>query len=202
LICLNTQNLKTKYRTLRTYMQNHSSPSHDIQNPDYSRSAARRAEQRYLLTRIPTQIRAEMSCKEFSPNKLITLLGNRYSTKEQVADAFLHALRVLQRKVYGRYSKTPIKHMSVCESNGRTNPHIHSLILLDTDVLPIEEWMVLLKRIWIKTTHGTGVSLSEDSFIANETWAKDIYDVDSAVDYCFKKSSGDGSDFLFVDRQY
>ncbi len=183
-------------------MQNHSSQPILISVPGYSPSGASVEKQKCLLTRIPTQIRTEMSYKRFSPNKLITLLGNRYSTKEQVADAFLHTLRVLQRKVYGRYNITPIKHMSVCESNGRTNPHIHSLILLDTDVLPIEEWMILLKRIWIKTTHGTGVSLSEDSFIANETWCKDIYDVDSAVDYCFKKSSGDGSDFLFVDRQY
>ncbi len=152
--------------------------------------------------RIPTQIRAEMSANNFSPNKLVTLLGNRYCTKEKIRDTFLHTLRVLQRKVYGRYTGTPIKHMSVCESNGRANPHIHSLIQFDLDVLTIDEWMVLLKDVWIQTKNGIGMSLSTDKFIANETWFKDIYDVDGAVDYCLKNSSGDGSNFLFVDRQY
>ena len=179
---------------------------HHVKRSTYGRhylcSAEEEEEQRYLLTRIPTQIRAEMSANKFSPNKLITLLGNRYCTKEQIADTFRHTLRVLQRKVYGRYSKTPIKHMSVCESNGRTNPHIHSLIHFDTDSLTMDEWMLLLKKIWIKTSNGIGMSLSEDRFIANETWFKDIHDIEGAVDYCFKKSSGDGSDFLFVDRQY
>ncbi len=168
----------------------------------YLCSAAEEEAERKLLLRMRTQTCAEMSANKFSPNKLVTLLGSRYCTKEQIRDCFLHTLRVLQRKVYGRYSKTPIKHMSVCESTGGTNPHIHSLIQFDTDALTMDEWMVLLKHTWIKTKNGIGMSLSEDSFIANEKWFKDIYDIDGAVDYCFKKSSGDGSDFLFVDRQY
>ena len=87
-------------------------------------------------------------------------------------------------------------------SNGHTNPHIHSLIQFDTDHMLMDEWMLLLKPIWIKTTHGIGMALSEDRFIANETWFKDICDIDGIIGYCFKKVDGDGSNFLFVDRQY
>ena len=145
---------------------------------------------------------AEMLSNKFSPNKLVTLLGNRYSSKETIKECYLHTLRVLQRKAYGRYNKTPIKHMSVCESTNGINPHIHAVIQFDTDVLTIDEWMVLLKKIWIKTEHGIGLSLTEDKAIANVTWFEDVYDLKGAVDYCFKKSDGNGNDYLFVDRQY
>ena len=92
--------------------------------------------------------------------------------------------------------------MSVCESTNSINPHIHAVIKFDTDVLTIDEWMVLLKKIWIKTEHGIGLSLTEDKAIANVTWFEDVYDLKGAVDYCFKKSDGNGNDYLFVDRQY
>ena len=145
---------------------------------------------------------AEMLSNKFSPNKLVTLLGKPYSSKETIKECYLHTLRVLQRKAYGRYNKTPIKHMSVCESTNGINPHIHAVIQFDTDVLTIDEWMVLLKKIWIKTEQGIALSLTEDKAIANVTWFEDVYDLKGAVDYCFKKSDGNGNDYLFVDRQY
>jgi hypothetical protein len=144
----------------------------------------------------------DMLSNKFSPNKLITLLGNPYSSKETIRDCYLHTLRVLQRKAYGRYNKTPIKHLSVCESTNGINPHIHAVIKFDTDVLTMDEWMVLLKKIWISTTHGIGLSLTENKAMANETWFKDVYDTAGAVDYCFKKSNGNGNDYLYVNRQY
>jgi len=144
----------------------------------------------------------EMLSNKFSPNKLVTLLGNRNSSKEDIRDCFLHTLRALQRKAYGRYNKTPIKHLSVCESDGNANPHIHAVIQFDTEHLDMDLWMVLLKKIWISTSHGIGLTLTEDKHIANETWFKDVYDTAGAVGYCFKKSNGNGNDYLFVDRQY
>jgi hypothetical protein len=153
-----------------------------------------------MRQRIVDEMTAEMLSKGFDANKFVTLLGEPNRSKEDIRDCFLHTLRVLQRKAYGRYNKTPIKHLSVCESNGKTNPHIHSLIQFDTDAFTIDEWMLLLKRTWGKTKNGKSMSLSEDKQIANETWFKDVYDTAGAVDYCFKKSNGNGDDYLFVDR--
>jgi hypothetical protein len=145
---------------------------------------------------------AEMLSNKFSPNKLVTLLGKPYSSKETIKECYLHTLRVLQRKAYGRYNKTPIKHMSVCESTNGINPHIHAVIQFDTEHLDLDLWMVLLKKIWIKTEHGIALTLTEDKALANVTWFEDVYDHAGAVGYCFKKSDGNGNDYLFVDRQY
>ncbi len=145
---------------------------------------------------------AEMYAMRFSPNKLVTLLGNPYSSKEEIRDCFLHTLRVIQRRVFGRYDSTPIKHFSVCESDRKTKPHIHSLVVLDTDILPIDKWMILIREVWMGTNHGSGLSLTEDKHLANETWFKDVYELEGVVGYCVKKSAGTGDDFLFCDRQY
>ena len=147
----------------------------------------------------------EMHSKQFSPNKLLTLLGHQYSSLDDVVGAYAHTINVLQRKIYGRYGQK-IKHMAIAETGHQhfdsgKGSHIHALIVCDEDWLEIDKWQDAIKKTWIGTKTGTSISLVNDTELANETWFKDVYKLDDAVGYCFKNSA-DGERFQFVDRKY
>jgi hypothetical protein len=150
------------------------------------------------------QITNEMRYKGFNPNTLITLPAVRYSRLDDVRECYLHTLRVLHRRVYGRYDKTKIKHMGVCETGHSTNlnPHIHALVLFDTDKLPLAEWMLEIRDIWMNTRTGSGFRLNTDLQYAKESWFKDIHDLDGIVSYCFKYADGDGDNYLYAGQEY
>jgi hypothetical protein len=147
----------------------------------------------------------EMRSKGFSPNKFITLLGHQYSSLDDVTGAYAHTINVLQRKIYGRYGKK-IKHMAVAETGHQhfdvgKGSHIHALIECDEDWLEIYKWQDAIKKTWIGTRIGTSISLVNDTAMANETWFEDVYNLDEAVDYCYKNST-DAERYQFIDRKY
>jgi len=159
--------------------------------------------QHYNPLLISHQIMKEKDFKEFSPQKLITLLGNRHCSLDQISECFRHVLRVIRREVYGRYDSTQIKHLSVCEKGDRkSSPHIHSLIEFDTEMMTIDEWVMLIRKVWMNTDNGIGLSLVKDKNLRNESWCKDVYDLNGVVHYLFKNSRGNGDDYLFVGKNY
>ena len=160
--------------------------------------------QHYNPLLISHQLMKEKDFKGFSPQKLITLLGNRHCSLDQISECFRHTLRVVKRKVYGRYDSTQIKHLSVCERGDKkgAKPHIHTLIEFDTEMMPIDEWVMLFREVWINTDIGIGLSLAKDKNLRNESWCKDVYDLNGVVNYLFKNSRGNGDKYLFVGRNY
>jgi hypothetical protein len=154
---------------------------------------------------ISDEITKEIRSNEFSPNRLITLLGHRYSSLSDVRGAYLHTINVLQRKIYGRYGQK-IKHMSVAETGHQhfgsgKGSHIHSVMDCDESILSIEEWMLMIKEVWSKTEIGTGISLVDDMKIAEEKWFKEVYYLDGAVSYCFKNSKS-AEQYEYIGMRY
>jgi len=157
-----------------------------------------------MREKIVNEMMTEIGCKGFKPQRLLTLLGNQYCSLDEIRDCFRHTLNVVRRKVYGRYDKTEIKHLSVCEK-GHTDGakgHIHTLIEFDTEMMTIDEWVMLFRQVWMNTDNGIGLSLVTDKEVMKETWCKEVYDLNGVVSYLFKNSSGDGEDYLFVGRNY
>jgi len=151
-----------------------------------------------------TSITTQMRCNGFLPNRLVTLPAVPYARLEDVRECYLHTLRVLQRRVYGRYCKTKIKHLGVCETGhyNEDNAHIHALILFDTDKLPLAEWMLEIRDIWMNTRIGSGFRLHTELQYAEEKWFKEVWDLDGAVDYCYKNADGDGDNYLPCGLEY
>jgi len=148
----------------------------------------------------------EMRFKGFSPNKIVTLRGNLYSSLDDVSSAYNHTLNVLQRKVFGRYGKQKIKHFSIAEigtkySSYGKNAHIHSLIELDGAQMTEWEWGELLKDIWVNTRTGTSVGLTEQVVDGCDSWFKDVWCLSGAVQYLLKNSN-DGERWNFIKRKY
>ena len=148
----------------------------------------------------------EMRFKGFSPNKIVTLRGNLYSSLDDVSSAYNHTLNVLQRKVFGRYGKQKIKHYSIAEigtkySSYGKNAHIHSLIELDGAQMTEWEWGELLKDIWVNTRTGTSVGLTEQVVDGCDSWFKDVWCLSGAVQYLLKNSN-DGERWNFIKRKY
>ena len=153
---------------------------------------------------IVKEMMTEIDCKDFKPQRLLTLLGNQYCSLDEIADCFRHVLRVIRREVYGRYDKTELKYLSVCEK-GHTDGakgHIHTLIEFDTEKMPIDDWVMLFRKVWMNTDNGIGLSLVTDKKLMKESWCKDVYDLNGAVSYLFKNSSGAGENYLFVGSNY
>jgi hypothetical protein len=79
--------------------------------------------------------------------------------------------------------------------------HIHALIDCDEDWLQLDKWQMAIKKTWIGTRIGTGISLVNDCQLANETWFKNVYLLDDAVGYCFKNSN-DADRYEYVGERY
>ena len=136
---------------------------------------------------IEAKITTEMLSKVFTPNTLLTMMGKRYCSLEEVSDAFKHMINVVQRHVYGRHSKKKIRYLAVSEKNDIGQSHFHCL--LDIQEVDEQKYILELLRTWTSLDFGSSIGLSNDTLIARETWLKPVFDVEGAVKYLFKNQN-------------
>ena len=143
-----------------------------------------------------TKILAEMSLRDFNPNSMITMMGRRHCSLEDVRGAFIHLINKTQRTMYGKRTNTVLKYLAVAEMNEAHQAHFHTLMDIETEQK--EEFLKILYETWISLDNGSSIGITKDIEKAKDGWFKEITDLNGAVSYLFKNHTNQNK-HLFID---